>query len=116
MTTQTPQTPQPPQVIGPRTIENPKFEIVWIQMKDEQSDPYANSLETCGCGYSCAAGGVGYWHPDGWQCKQCLEVHTPHTSERDYIINQVARITAAGYPEAAQRYRRRYLATADIIN
>lgn len=32
--------------------------------------------ETCGCGYSLARRGVGYWCESGWLCKRCGELHT----------------------------------------
>jgi hypothetical protein len=35
---------------------------------------------SCGCGYSIAAPGVGYWSAAGWVCKKCGEIHTPLSS------------------------------------
>jgi hypothetical protein len=38
--------------------------------------PSPPPLETCSCGYSLKAPGVGYWTRRGWMCKQCSEIHT----------------------------------------
>ena len=65
------------QIIGDRAVINPR--IVVAELRDasgEVCDEVELSLELCGCGYSYARGGVGYWHPDGWVCKRCGQLHT----------------------------------------
>lgn len=90
--------PQPlPQVIGHRTVPNPKGEVV-----DFGTGPVWLSLETCRCGYSIACPGVGYRDEiqRAWVCKKCGEPHTVFISEEQYEQDQQARIAHHRYTEA----------------
>ena len=84
-----PNPPAPvPQTIADRTVPKPKGVVV-----EYGAGPVWLSMETCRCGHSIARPGVGYSHPDGWQCKQCGEIHTAFTPEAEYERDQKARIT-----------------------
>lgn len=69
------------QVIGDRTISNPRVRIQKIGNPDRPTE-VTLSMETCSCGNSYARPGVGYRTETGWICKRCSQMHTTHPGKK----------------------------------